>query len=166
MKIGLISDTHSFFHPRLPFHFKNCDEIWHAGDIGSMEVAENLQKIARLRAVHGNIDGGATRRLFQEDEIFTVDHLKVFLTHIGGYPGRYNARALEIIRKEKPGLFVCGHSHICKVQYDKDLEMLHINPGAAGKHGAHQVITVIRLEVISGVVSNLEVLEMKRNQDS
>lgn len=165
IKIGLLSDTHGFFHPRLPEIFKDCDQIWHAGDIGSMEVIEKLKAIKPLVAVYGNIDGQPARSLFKQNEVFEVEGLKVFMTHIGGHPGKYEAAALDQIRIHQPGLMVCGHSHILKVIFDKKQHLLHINPGAGGKSGFHKVITFVKLEIHEGKVTDVEVVEYPKSDN-
>jgi putative phosphoesterase len=162
-RIGILSDTHSFIHPRIFEFFKDSDEIWHAGDIGNAKTAEDLQKIKPLRAVYGNIDGGELRMLFPRDLIFSVEKVKVVMTHIGGYPGRYEKWAKELILKEKPQLFVTGHSHILKVMYDEKYQLLYINPGAAGKYGLHKSITMVRFVVDGDQMKELEVLDIPRN---
>lgn len=167
-RIGILSDTHGFWDDRYAHHFRECDEIWHAGDIGSMEVAERLAAIAPLRAVHGNIDGGDVRRMFPEVLRFRCEEADVLLKHIGGYPGRYDVSAARLLLKHPPHLFVDGHSHILKVMSDPTLRpdscpstpMLHINPGAAGIQGWQTVRTLVRLVVDGCKFHNLEVIEL------
>ncbi len=161
-KIGLLSDTHGFLDERLFHYFEDCDEIWHAGDIGKAEVAERLEAFKPLRAVFGNIDDAAMRRRFPEDLRFACEGLEVFMTHIGGYPGKYNKRVRDLLRTRPPELFICGHSHILKVVPDEQLGLLHINPGACGNEGFHRVKTVVRLEIEVGKVAKLEVIELGR----
>lgn len=161
-RIGLISDTHGYLHPALPSFFSGVDEIWHCGDIGNEGLLNALKKIRPTRAVYGNIDGQDIRKQCRESEIFTCESVKVLMTHIGGYPGRYEPRIRTTIIREKPGLFVCGHSHILKVIYDQKHELLHINPGAAGKFGLHQIITMIRFEIEGSEIRNLEISENKK----
>lgn len=161
-RIGILSDTHGFLHPRLKSVFRDCDEIWHAGDIGNAGILLELNKLKPVRAVFGNIDGQEIRNTCKEYELFTIENLKVLMMHIGGYPGRYTNQAKELITKEKPDLFVCGHSHILKVMPDKSYKLLHINPGAGGKFGSHQVITMVRLEIEDGEFKNLEVVELPK----
>ncbi len=161
-KIGLLSDTHAYLHKRIFPFFDSCDQIWHAGDFGSMKVAEELSSFKPLVGVYGNIDGYELRKTFPLDQQFRVESLNVWLTHIGGYPGRYEKRIKEQLDKKPPGLFVCGHSHILKVIYDKKYNMLHINPGAAGKYGFHNVITAIRFDINKDRIENLEVLELPK----
>ena len=163
MKIGLISDTHSSIQDNFLEFFEPCDEIWHAGDIGNIATADILESRKNLRAVHGNIDGNELRLRYPENLIFTVEGMKVFITHIGGYPGRYNLSAQKIIQSEKPDLFICGHSHILKVIFDPKYNLLHINPGAAGNQGWHKVKTAIRFDIINGKPANLEIMESPRN---
>ena len=161
IRVGLLSDTHAHLDERIPDFFASCDEIWHAGDIGSIEVAERLQAIKPLRAVFGNIDGRPIRTLFPEDLRFECGGLEVFMTHIGGYPGRYSPRDRVILKENPPGLFICGHSHILKVMPDKPLGLLHINPGACGLVGFHQVKTIVRFTIATGKVQDLEVIELR-----
>lgn len=159
-KIGLLSDTHSFLDKTLLTHFQNCDEIWHAGDIGNLKVADELENLKPFRAVYGNIDGAAARRRYPEHDRFDCEGLDVWMTHIGGYPGRYNVRVREDIRTKSPGLFICGHSHILKVMSDKKLGLLHLNPGACGKEGFHKMRTAMRFEIEDGKIQKLEVIEL------
>ncbi len=159
-KIGLITDTHGLLDTRVYKHFENVDEIWHAGDWGSMEVVNKLQAFKPVRGVYGNIDGQDIRMVFPQHNRFTCEQVDVWLTHIGGYPGKYDANVKPVIFDHPPRLFVSGHSHILKVQYDKMLDLLHINPGSAGKYGFHQVQTLIRLEIDGKNIQNLEVIEL------
>jgi hypothetical protein len=161
-RIGLLSDTHGFIHPRVSDFFKDCDEIWHAGDIGNAETAENLSKLKPLRAVYGNIDGGSLRLTFNEYEIFYCEKVKVLLIHIGGYPGRYDRSAKNLIEKHKPKLFISGHSHILKVIPDPKYKLLHINPGAAGKTGLHKKTTMARFVIDGENIRDLEIFEANR----
>lgn len=164
-KIGLLSDTHGYLDPKVFHYFADCDEVWHAGDLGTLELLEELEAFKTTRAVYGNIDGAEIRAAAPENLAWDCEGLRVFMTHIGGYPGRYNARVRALLDQEKPGLYICGHSHILKVMPDKKRQLLHINPGAAGKHGFHKVKTLIRFSVEEGRVSNLEVVELgKRGQ--
>jgi uncharacterized protein len=160
--IGLLSDTHGSLHPSIVNFFGNCDEIWHAGDIGNMATAKALQKLKPFRAVHGNIDGQELRQQFPEELLFTVSGVSVYMIHIGGYPGRYEKKARETLTREHPQLFISGHSHILKVINDPRLNLLHINPGAAGNSGFHEVITVVKFNVEAGRIFDLDVLEIKR----
>ena len=160
-KIGLITDTHAMLDERVYTHFENVDEIWHAGDWGSLDVVNKLQAFKPLRGVYGNIDGQDIRMIFPKHNRFMCEQVEVWLTHIGGYPGRYDANVKPEIFNNPPKLFVCGHSHILKVQYDKTLDLLHINAGSAGKYGFHQVQTLIRLEIDGVKIQNLEVIELQ-----
>lgn len=160
MKIGLISDTHGFLHPRIGHHFKDCDEIWHAGDIGTVELLQQLSAIKPVRAVYGNIDGTGIRKVTKEDLVFELSGLKVLMTHIAGYPGTYNSRVKNLIKLHQPGMVICGHSHILKVMYDDELKHLHINPGAAGNHGWHKVMTIITFEISDASPASLKVIEL------
>lgn len=159
-RIGLISDTHSHYDTSVSEYFKEVDEIWHAGDIGSLDVMEQLAEIAPLRAVYGNIDNHKTRAEYPRDLRFECEGVDVFMTHIGGYPGRYNKRVREILQKNPPQLYICGHSHILKVMPDKKLGLLHINPGAAGVHGFHKIKTIVRFTLEDGVIKDLDVVEL------
>jgi putative phosphoesterase len=164
-KVGLLSDTHGFVDPAVYKHFKDCDEIWHAGDIGHVQVIDDLSKFKTLRAVYGNIDGHVVRSAVPEDLVFEIDGIKIFMTHIGGSPGRYNLRVKSLMQRYKPNIFICGHSHILKVMYDQQMNHLHINPGAAGNHGFHHVKTLIRFDLHQGKPANMEVIELgKRAQ--
>lgn len=160
LKIGLLSDTHGFLDPSIYKYFNECDEIWHAGDLGTIEVFDELSKFKPVRAVFGNIDGHIIRSAMPENLYFEIEGLKVFITHIGGYPGRYNQVVKEFLKSNDTGLFICGHSHILKVMFDQTFKLLHINPGAAGNHGFHQVKTLIRFEINNGKPQNLEVIEI------
>lgn len=162
MKIGILSDTHGDLNEKFFTFFKDCDEIWHAGDIGTEDIIKRLEGFKPLKIVYGNIDGGVLRQICPLDAVFVSGGLKVFITHIGGYPGRYNREAYAKILKHKPDIFVCGHSHILKIMYDKQLGLLHINPGAAGVHGWHKVRTAIRFEIKDGKPCNMEIFELPR----
>jgi uncharacterized protein len=161
-RIGLLSDTHSFLHPKIFEHFNTCDEIWHAGDIGSAETIYELRNFKPVKAVYGNIDGYPLRSMYPEMELFQCEDVKVMMTHIGGYPGRYEKGIRERIEEEKPNLFISGHSHILKIIFDKKNNLLHINPGAAGKSGLHRVITLVRFIIDGKNIKDMEVIEMKR----
>lgn len=161
-KILLLSDTHSYIDDTILKHVKNADEVWHAGDIGDLNVTDQIQKLKPLRAVWGNIDSDKARAEFPEHNRFTVEGVDVWITHIGGYPGRYNIRVREVIKANPPKLFICGHSHILKVMPDKKLGLLHINPGAIGIHGFHKVRTMLRFTVDNGKIDNLEVIQYDR----
>jgi putative phosphoesterase len=161
-KIGLLSDTHGYLDERIRDYFKDCDEIWHAGDIGTVEVLETLESQKPVKAVYGNIDGQKIRLLVPEIQRFDCEGMDVMIKHIGGYPGRYDRSVREIITNDPPDIFIAGHSHILKVQNDKKNNLLHINPGAAGKTGLHKVSTVIKFIIDSGRVKDLEVFEIGR----
>ncbi|MDE5672078.1 MAG: metallophosphatase family protein [Duncaniella sp.] len=159
--IGILSDTHSCWDDRYAVHFKDCDEIWHAGDVGDIDIIRRLEDTAPVvRAVRGNIDHGDVCRRCRESEIFEVEGLRVWLTHIAGYPGKYAPGVRDFLATNRINIMVCGHSHILKVMPDRQLGLLHINPGAAGYHGWQKVRTLIRLTVDSGNVSSLEVIEL------
>lgn len=162
MKIGIISDTHGFVHPELFTFFEKCDEIWHAGDIGNIETAERLEAFKPLRAVHGNIDDHVVRLQYPEDQFFQVEDIRVYMTHIGGYPGHYLPEIRILLQDKQPELYVCGHSHILKVIYDKKLNLLHINPGAAGTSGFHKHITMVRLAIDGKEIKDLEIFDKER----
>lgn len=163
MKVGLISDTHGYFHPAVQKHLKNIDEIWHAGDIGSEHVLHNLETLAPVKAVYGNIDDADIRRSLPETLIFQVKQIKIIITHIGGYPGKYAPGIRQMLFKENPDLFICGHSHILKVQNDSKFKLLHINPGAAGLQGFHSVCTLVRFQ-ITDKIEHLEVVEFPKKR--
>ena len=161
MKIGLISDTHSFLDEKVFQYFEPVDEIWHAGDIGDIQVANQLEKFKTFRAVYGNIDGLEIRQKYPEMLIFTIEQVKVLIIHIGGYPSRYAKGIKNLLLEQKPKLFICGHSHILKVMPDPKLDnLLHINPGAAGQQGFHHMRTLVRFDIDSGRMKNLEVIEL------
>ncbi len=161
MKIGLLSDTHSHLDERIFKFFDACDEVWHGGDFGDPRLVERLRAFnPNLRGVYGNIDGPAIRAEFPLDLRFECAGLDVFMTHIGGYPGRYAPRVGPILRQKPPKLFISGHSHILKVMNDKSLGLLHINPGACGIEGWHQIKTIIRFDIADARPTNLEVIEL------
>lgn len=162
-RIGLLSDTHNVWDKKYETYFVNCDEIWHAGDIGSLELAEKFESLKPFKAVYGNIDDFSTRRTYSEMLRFTLEGIDVLMTHIGGYPGKYDPKIRSQLFSNPPNLFICGHSHILKVIYDKELECLHMNPGAAGKQGIHRVRTLLRFVLDSGNIRDLEVIEIGRN---
>jgi len=159
-KIGLLSDTHGYLDPKIFEHFKEVDEVWHAGDIGSLEVIDELRKFKPLRIIHGNIDEATIRLEAKEFLSFQVENVKVAMTHIAGRPGKYVTRALEFIQKEKPNVFVCGHSHILLVQQDPRFKMLWLNPGACGIKGFHSVRTLLRFTVNDTKLQDMEVIEL------
>jgi putative phosphoesterase len=159
-KILLLSDTHSYLDDAILKYVREADEVWHAGDIGNLEVTDALRAITRLRAVYGNIDDHKARLEFPLHNQFTCEQVSVWITHIGGYPGKYNPVIRQQIKENPPHLFICGHSHILKVQYDKDLNLLHMNPGACGTHGFHAVRTMLRFEINGNKIQNLEIIEL------
>ncbi len=159
-KILLISDTHGHLDPKLIKHINACYEVWHAGDIGDLNVCEEIKKLKPLWAVWGNIDGQKARLEYKEHLIFNCEAVKVFITHIGGYPNKYNPAVKEMLINEKPDLFICGHSHILKVMYDKSLNLLHMNPGSCGLSGFHLVKTVLTFEIENKEIKNLNVIEL------
>ncbi len=161
-RIGLLSDTHGYLNPKVLEFFNNCNEVWHAGDIGTVELAEELLAFKPLKAVVGNIDNHLLRRMFPENLRFKCEAVDVWITHIGGYPGRYDKRINDEIRLNPPRLFISGHSHILKVMPDKKLNLLHVNPGAAGKNGFHHFVTAVRFIIDGREIRDLEVLEVKR----
>jgi len=159
-RIGVLSDTHGFFDPRITEYFGTCNEIWHAGDIGDYDVILKLNLIAPVVAVYGNIDGTPIRSRYPGHQRQTREKLDIWMTHIGGYPGNYDRRIKPAIFTNPPGLFISGHSHILKVIQDKKNGFLHINPGAAGRNGMHKVRTLVRFEVEQGRIGNLDVIEL------
>jgi len=158
--IGLLSDTHGYLDEHMLKHLEKCDEIWHAGDFGSIGVLVDLENYKPLRAVYGNIDGYEVRRIVPEIQRFVCEEVDVLIKHIGGYPGNYDRSVREIIAENPPGLFISGHSHILKVINDQKLKLLHINPGAAGKSGMHQVRTLVRFVIDGNQIKDLEVVEL------
>jgi hypothetical protein len=161
-RIGLLSDTHGFIDPKVYDFFANCDEIWHAGDFGNIETAEKLGQFKPLRGVYGNIDGQIIRKVFKKHCKFTLEGVKVWITHIGGYPGHYDKSVKPDIYTNPPTLFISGHSHILKVIYDEKNQCLHMNPGAAGNYGFHHVKTLLRFIVDNGRIKDLEIQEIER----
>lgn len=161
-RIGLISDTHSHIHPEIPNIFNECDEIWHAGDFGHIQVARNLMALKPLRGVHGNIDNQEIRQLFPRFLRFRCEEVDVLMTHIGGYPGKYAPGIEEMLRTKTPDLFISGHSHILKVIRDKKFGLMHMNPGAAGRTGLHKVITMLRFTIDRKQLKDLDVIEYSR----
>ena len=160
MKIGLLSDTHGWIHPRLFDHFVECDEIWHAGDIGNIETADKLAGFKPFKAVYGNIDNAVVRSVYKEKLIFRVEEIGVFMTHIGGYPGNYDRKIIPALTENSPDLFICGHSHIAKVLFDKKTGFLFINPGAAGYNGFHKYMTAVRFQIDGKSIHDLELIEL------
>jgi putative phosphoesterase len=159
-KIGLLSDTHGYWDEKYLQYFENCDEIWHAGDFGSVEVADKLAAFRPLRGVYGNVDGQDIRKRFPQVNRFTIDGAEALMKHIGGYPGNYDPSIRGSLMAHPPQLFISGHSHILKVKYDKTLNLLHINPGAAGFYGFHNVRTLVRFAIDNGGFKDLEVIEL------
>lgn len=162
IRIGLLSDTHSHIDDKVLKHLSTCDEIWHAGDIGTREVITSLETIAPVFAVYGNIDNQHLRQEFPLNQYFEREGLHVFITHIAGYPGKYNSRVKHFLTNNPIDLFICGHSHILKVLKDKKYQHLHINPGASGLYGFHQVRTLIRFTMHQKKITDLEVVELER----
>jgi putative phosphoesterase len=159
-RIGLISDTHSYLDPSVFEHFKNCHEIWHAGDFGTAAIAEELASFKPLRGVYGNIDGYDIESVYPEQLVFMCEEVKVMMRHIGGYPPKYNTETKKELFIHKPQLFITGHSHILKIMYDDILNCLHINPGAAGKQGWHKMRTVVRFSIDGKNILDCEVIEL------
>ncbi|MBB5394549.1 metallophosphoesterase [Mucilaginibacter sp. AK015] len=162
VRIGLISDTHGFLDDAVFKHFENCDEIWHAGDFGNIELADKLAAFKPLKGVYGNIDGADVRKVYPEHLRFMCEKVDVWMTHIGGYPDRYAPNVKREIYTKPPGLFISGHSHILKVIYDKKINCLHLNPGAAGKQGWHKVRTLIRFSITDEKIHTLDVIELHK----
>jgi uncharacterized protein len=163
-KIGLISDTHGFVHPELPRIFKDCDEIWHAGDFGGIETADTLRQIKPLRGVYGNIDDNIVRSEFAEIDRFLCEEVDVMMIHIGGYPGNYRPKVNAIMKTRPPKLFISGHSHILKIMHDKKYDCLHLNPGSAGRQGFHKSITILRFTINGNIISDMEVVEFPKGE--
>lgn len=164
-KIGLLSDTHGSLDPKLFEFFKDVDEIWHAGDFGNIETLDKLAAFKPLRGVYGNIDDYMVRKVFKKHLKFRIENVKVWITHIGGYPGRYDKSVKPGIYEDPPTLFISGHSHILKVIYDKKIGTLHMNPGAAGNHGFHKVKTLLRFVIDDDNIRDLEIMEIDRKQE-
>ena len=160
MKIGLLSDTHGYLDPEFFELFKYCDEIWHAGDVGRLEIIDQLDDFKSTVGVYGNIDNSDIRLAWPRDVLVTREGVKIFMTHIAGRPGKYHTRVKDIIATEQPKLVICGHSHILKVQFDKSLRHLHMNPGACGHVGFHKFRTAMRFDVEDGKIKNAEVIEL------
>ncbi len=164
MKIGVLSDTHGFLPPQVFEHFNACDEIWHAGDIGSMDVAEKLAGFKPMKMVYGNIDGMALRQAYPHTHTFECNGLRVFMTHIAGQPPFYNSYVKKVIQKYKPHILVSGHTHILRVERDKKHGILYINPGAVGHYGIHLVQTMLRFAIIGGKPTNMEVIQIGKRR--
>lgn len=161
-KIGILSDTHGYWDDRYAIHFAGCDEIWHAGDIGHYDIIMRLESICPVRGVAGNVDGTEVRRRCAELLIFDVEGVRILLTHIGGYPGRWSPGMKKLLKENKINLMVDGHSHILKVMYDRELGVLHVNPGAAGQQGWHKERTLVRLVIDGNDIRDLEVIELAK----
>ena len=161
-KILLLSDTHGYIDDKILSYCKLADEVWHAGDIGSIEVVDKIKQLKPFKGVYGNIDNNLIRNKFPIDQRFSCENIKVWITHIGGYPSRYSKRISDRLKSEKVDLFICGHSHILRVMNDKKHDLLHINPGAIGKHGFHNKRTMVRFEIDRKRIENLEIIEFKR----
>jgi len=161
-KILLLSDTHSFLDEKILKYVRLVDEVWHAGDIGNLTVTDEIKKLKPLRAVFGNIDDDKARMEFPLNNRFWCEEVDVLITHIGGYPGKYNQAIRSELQSNPPKLFICGHSHILKVQFDKSLNLLHMNPGAAGISGFHQVRTMLRFVIDGAKIKDLEIIEMEK----
>ncbi|EIJ39664.1 metallophosphoesterase family protein [Galbibacter orientalis] len=161
-KILLLSDTHSYIDDAILKYVNLADEVWHAGDIGDLQVTDALKKLKPLKAVFGNIDNDKARLEFPENNRFFCEGVDVWITHIGGYPNKYDRRIREEIKVNPPKLFICGHSHILKVMWDKKLNLLHMNPGAAGKHGFHKVRTMLRFVIDNEQIKDLEIIELEK----
>ena len=161
-KISLLSDTHSILDERFIPHLKNSDEIWHAGDIGSLDVYDKLTKLTDVKAVYGNIDDHKIRIGLKSELFFKCEGVNIYMTHIGGYPGKYSKGIKEKIKKTNPNIFICGHSHILKIMNDKKNKLLFLNPGAAGNHGVHKVKTIIKFDIDDNKIRNLKIIELKR----
>ncbi|QSS96972.1 metallophosphoesterase family protein [Psychroflexus sp. ALD_RP9] len=160
MKILLLSDTHSYIDDRILSHAEKADEVWHAGDIGKVEVTDQIKQVSQLRAVYGNIDGEEIRREFPLHQKFNCDGIKVWMTHIGGYPKRYVPSIHEALQQQPPDLFISGHSHILKVMRDQNLKLMHMNPGAAGVHGFHKERTMLSFEICEAKLKNLQLIKL------
>ena len=160
--ISLLSDTHSVLDERFIPHLKNSDEIWHAGDIGSLDVYDKLTKLSNVKAVYGNIDNHKIRIELKPELFFKCEDVNIYMTHIGGYPGKYSKGIKEKIEKTNPNIFICGHSHILKIMNDKKNKLLFLNPGAAGNHGVHQVKTIIKFDIDDKEIRNLKIIELIR----
>jgi uncharacterized protein len=161
-RIGCLSDTHGFLHPRVKDFFHPVDEVWHAGDVGDLSILDALNEEKTLRAVYGNIDGNDIRKVLPAHQTFRIEKLRVWMTHIAGYPGNYDRLVREELAANPPGLLICGHSHILRVMFDKKYNLLFINPGAAGKSGFHKKMTAVRFIIDGPLVRDLEIWEMER----
>ncbi|MDR1865493.1 MAG: metallophosphatase family protein [Bacteroidales bacterium] len=162
-RIGILSDTHGWVEPKLFDFFASCDMLFHAGDLGNIATADALSAFKPLVAVHGNIDGQDVRAVYPETQRMACEKVGILMTHIGGYPGRYDRKIYPMLRSNPPKMFIAGHSHILKVMFDRSLNLLHINPGAMGNHGLHHVKTAVRLVIDNDRMKDLEILELPRN---
>ncbi len=160
--IALISDNHSYFGEDTDKHLRDVDEIWHAGDIGNISSIEQLTKFAKFTAVYGNIDTPETRLIYPENQLFECEGMKILMTHIGGFPSKYTSRVKNLIKEYRPNIYICGHSHICKVMPDKENQLLHMNPGAYGHHGFHVMRTILKFSIHNGKIENLRAVELGR----
>lgn len=158
--ILLISDTHGYLDNKLLKYIEKADEVWHAGDIGNISLCDSISALKPFKAVYGNIDGNDVRNSYPENLIFDCENVKILITHIGGYPGKYPARIKNLITEHQPKMFICGHSHILKVMYDQSNELLHLNPGACGSHGFHKIKTALRFEIEADQIKNLSIIEL------
>ncbi|MDG5492612.1 metallophosphoesterase [Psychroserpens sp. SPM9] len=161
-KILLLSDTHSYIDDAILKYVKQADEVWHAGDIGDLQVTDKIKALKPLRAVYGNIDDAKARTEFPENNRFMCEDIDVWITHIGGYPPKYNSRTRDVIKANPPRIFISGHSHILKVMPDKRYNLIHMNPGAVGKHGFHKIRTMLRFTIDGNKIENLEVIEFPK----
>jgi len=160
MQIGLISDNHGYDGADILKYVKDCDEVWHAGDIGKLESLEAISEISKIRAVYGNIDDTDVRNVYPLDLHWTCEGMKIYMTHIGGYPCRCKKKVYAELKKSQPDIYICGHSHICKVMRDKELDIMHMNPGAYGHHGFHKMRTILKFKIEEGVLLDLSVVEL------
>ena len=160
LRIALLADNHSYYGKEIGDNLGDIDEIWHAGDMGSFESLDELKKYGPIKGVYGNIDDADMRSEYPEDLFWNVGKIKILMTHIGGYPGKYKGRAVKLIQEHKPNVFICGHSHICKVMPDKINNLLHLNPGAYGFHGFHQMRTFLKFDIKDDKIINMRVVEL------
>ncbi len=161
-KILLLSDTHGYVDEQILQYINEADEVWHAGDIGNLIVTDTIAKLKPIRAVYGNIDGDQARLQFPLDNKFRIESMDIWITHIGGYPNRYEKRIRDILKLKSPDILICGHSHILKIIYDKKFDLLHLNPGAAGKSGFHNVRTMLRFSIDGSKIENMEIIELEQ----
>lgn len=161
-RIGVMSDTHGYLDPKIYKYFKEVDEIWHAGDVGDISVIDELKKFKPIKGVHGNIDDHIIRLEWPEHLLFLCENKKVLISHIGGKPYKYSPKSISQIKEHKPDIFVCGHSHILRVEFDKNINALWVNPGACGNKGFHKISTLIRFEIDGDKIQNMEVIELNK----